>query len=350
MSRTAPDGIRFNLQHATYSARMRLPMDHGGGIGVDEVKFRLWDVRFDGDRAVGQPHTVPHIWRGSWQGIADDPHQLLNPSFLMVDGHPIANGCAGQTLATVSAHGTTCLDATAAPQIRQIGGRIERVTLSGTRLTFADGLDGRSQPCTLDLASIAKNAARPLRVDRFAANGLITNDEDYAATSVAGFRFSVSYLPPTTAFVTDHGVANHPVWRATCTGFKPAGHILPLPEGTIRPGSEGNPMGVEILDMVDDPGSVRPALFLALPDGEYGHRLAVWREGRALQLIPYYCHDCLPAIGGFFRGDPDWLLFEAKTGRQGGNLALRLTLFDVAGSREVQRLFVVTDRNPGIFQ
>ncbi|MEQ1688731.1 MAG: hypothetical protein ABL874_09165, partial [Sphingopyxis sp.] len=345
-----PDGVRFSQQHATLVTRWRPPMDHGGETAVDRMTYRVWDVAFVGEHASAAAHPVAYVWQRGWMGMGGDSTDVMDPPFLRSGGQFVPDRCMGGTIATVEADGTTCVPTSAAPQVQQIGGRVERLTLEGTRITFADGLDGQLRPCTLDLASIAADAAQPISVRHSAASVTIGSVASLGAKTTPGARFSVSYLPPHNAYIVDHGAPDLPLWRATCAGFVAAGKTLPLPEGSIRPGSDANSVGITLLDMVADPGHSRPALFLALPDGGYGHRLAVWREGRAPQIIPYLCHDCLPGIGGFFHGDPDWLLFDVGTGRDEGHLALSLNLFDVARNREVQREFRLADPHPGLFR
>lgn len=340
------DGVLFNQQHVDVVTRWRPPMDHGGTEQADRIAYRLWQLRFDADDVTATTLQVSHVWQRGWMGIGSDPERLQDPSFLRVGTRYVPNGCSGAALADVDSSGTTCQAANATPQVQQIGGRRENLVVTGTTIRFADGLDGRPAPCTLDLKQIAADADQPLTVSISAGNAMLNETDSLGYQTGRGYRFAVSYLPPGGAMIIDYGRPNWPIWRATCAGFAPAGQVLPLPDGLIRAGSQANPNGVRVLDMVADPGRTRPALFLAVPDGDYGYRLTVLREGRAPHIIPYFCHDCLPEIGGFFRSDPNWLLFDASLRGEDGVMTIGLTLFDVTGNRVVTRSYRFTDPHP----
>lgn len=338
-----PDGVLIAQQQIDLVTRWRPPMDHGGTVQADRIAFRLWEARFEGETAMVRSHPVAFVWQRGTMGSGDGD-ALRDPAFVRVGGRYLPNSCSGATLSSfgatlssVDANGTICLPADAAPQIRQIGGRVERVQLSGTRVTFADGLDGHVRPCTLDLRQIAPNAAQPFTDSIYAANSMGASRGTGPEDRVPAFRFAVSYLPPHTAYVIDHGQPDQPIYRATCGGFERVGQVLPLAEGVIRPGSEQNNMPVTVLDMVADPGRRQPALFLAVPDTDYGHGLAVIREGRAPQIVPGICHDCMPEVGGFFSSDPERLLLNAHLWQEGGATVLQLKLFDLAGNRRTTR-------------
>ncbi len=316
------DGFLLHQQHVQLVNRFRPPMDHGSGVQADRISFRLWQARFDGDDARLSTHPVDFVWHRGWFGIGDED-VLQNPAFLALGNQFVVNGCRDGGMREATLHGTRCIAPTETPRLVQIGGRMEQLTLAGTRLTFAAGLDGRRRPCTLDLRQIATETAP-----------IVSSDP----------RFVVSYLPPDTAYVVDRAEAARPIFQASCAGFRAVGAVTPVAMSVTATGPRRHFMNIAILDMVPDPDRTMPALFVAVPDGEAGYRLNVLREGRAPQIVVQECHDCLPPVGGFFRSDPNWLLLDAGLSPGNGTMTISATLFDLANNRELSQSWQVRDR------
>jgi hypothetical protein len=340
MNRT--DGVMLNQQHANLVTRWRGPMDHGAAVQADLISFRLWDARLTGSTPQLQSLPVDFIWRRGWLGTGHSP-ELQNPTFLRVGGKYVPNPCYRRTIASVDSDGATCLPLTNAPQLVQLGGRAEHISVSGHHVTFADGLDGTAKPCSLNLRQIAPDAPRPISSSTDATNSMSWLSERFGEETGPAYRFAVSYLPPQTAYIIDYGQAQQPIYHATCTGFRRVGQVLPLPDGVIKSKSPQNRTPISVLDIVADQGHDQPALLLAVPDGETGNRMVVVRAGRKPTAIPHFCHDCLPDIGGFFLGDPDWLLFDAGLNSVGKTMTLSLSLFDIKANREVSRTLRAPD-------
>lgn len=337
-----PDGVLLNQQHSKLVTRWRGPMDHGGGVQDDHIDFRVWEARLTGESQKLESHPVRFVWRRGWFGTGTAP-ELRNPIFMRVGGKYIPNGCFDGTISSVSSNGTTCLPASKGPQVVQLGGRSENIPVSGHYVTFADGLDGNLEPCTLDLRQIAPSADIPITGNINDANYIPWDSANFGDETGPAFRFAVSYLPPQNAFVIDYGQKHQPIYRATCQGFEQVSQVLPLADGIIKSKSKENTSPVRVLDIVADKGRDQPALFLAVPDGDYGHRMVVIRSGKMMQAIPYSCHDCLPEIGGFFLGSPDWLLFDARLIPQSKAMTVSLKLFDLNENREVTRTVTAPD-------
>jgi hypothetical protein len=166
-----PDGVLLSQQHANLVTRWVGPMDHGAAVQADRISFRIWEARLTGGNPQLQSHPVGFVWHRAWVGTSNSP-VLQNPTFLQVDGKYTPNGCHGRTISSVNSDSTTCLPLTQAPQVVQLGGRAEHITVSGHHVTFADGLDGSAKPCSVDLLQIAPDANRPITSRTDAANSM----------------------------------------------------------------------------------------------------------------------------------------------------------------------------------
>jgi hypothetical protein len=337
-----PDGVLVSQQHAKLVTRWRGPMDHGASVQADQINFRLWEAKLLGTELKLRSNPVDFVWNRGWMGTGDLP-ELQNPSFLTVNGRYVPNGCYRGTIAGLDSDGTRCLESTKAPQVVQLGGRSERVVVSGHKLIFGNGLGGNAKPCAVDLLKIATDADQPITSRKNAANYKGWDEGHYGEETGPAFRFAVSYLPPRDAYLIDYGQARQPIYHATCAGLRRVGRVLPLADGIIKPNSEENAWPVTVLDMVADPGDDMPALFLTVPDGESGFRMVVLRSGQQPQFIPYYCHDCLPDIGGFYLGSPDRLLFGARLMPKGRTMTLALDLYDLKAKRETTETISAPD-------
>lgn len=337
-----PGGVLVSQERVNLVSRWRAPMDHGGLVQADRISFRLWEARQVGGSLQLQNHPVNFVWHRGWFGTGDSP-ELQNPNFLVVNGKYIPNGCFRGTISVVESDRTHCLASTKAPQVVQLGGRAEHVAVSGHHVTFGNGLDGNSKACTLDLLKIAPDADRPITSNYNAANYMGADIGHYGGDVGPAFRFAVSYLPPRDAYIIDYGQKQQPIYHASCAGFKRVGQVLPLADGILKSRSSDNTNPVRVLDMVADVGHDAPALFLAVPDGESGLRLVVVRSGQKPQVVPYFCHDCLPDIGGFYIGSPDLLLFNARLLPKAKVMTLTLGLYDLKTNRETTETVSVPD-------
>lgn len=332
-----PDGLRFNQQHAQLVSRWRGPMDHGAGVQASRIDFRVWDLSFSGENASLRQSPVTYVFERAWLGGGNGPQ---NPSFLTIAGQHIPNGCASMARADVS--GILCQQPTDAPLISQIGGRSENVTVERGQLIFGDGLDGRTARCAVRLPDSGPDVSQPMPVPPpGAANSMA--DGSIGSEAWPGVRFLVSYLPPDDAYIVDYAQPGLPIYRASCGGMTRAGAVVPLASQIAPGGAPVTPLRLHILDMVADPGHTQPAVFIAVDDADSGYVLAVLRQGRPPQIIPYFCHDCLPNIGGFYRGSPDWLLLDASLSPSAGQVEASLSLYDLAQKRAVTRRYSAAD-------
>lgn len=334
-----PDGLRFNQQHAQLVSRLRAPMDHGSDVQANRIDYRVWDLSFTGEDASLRQSPVNYVFERGWLGGGNGPK---NPSFLTISGQHIPNGCASMAHADVT--GILCQQPTDAPLISQMGARSENVTVERGQLIFGDGLDGRTTRCAVSLPDSGPDISQPMPVPPPGAANSVA-DGSMGSEDWPGLRFLVSYMPPDYAYVMDYAQPGLPIYRASCGGMTPAGNILPLASQIAPGGAPVTPQQLHILDMVADPGHTQPALFIAVDDADGGYVLAVLRQGRAAQIVPSLCHDCLPNIGGFFRGNPDWLLLDARLTSSAGQAEASLSLYDLAQNRAVTRRYRVADRS-----
>lgn len=329
------DGVIVSLTNIDLVSRLRIGMDHGGDTQPDRIRYMVWQLRFDGAKQAAYRLPVSFVWHRGLLGTGD-PEELRFPTFVRSGDTYVPNGCLFTAIAAIGPERTECLPGSAAPLIMQLGQRAERVMVRDTKLTFADGLDGKGGSCTLDLERIAKGVATPLVAREGAANYYWGPGGTYDGNGNTAFRFAVSYLPPGYAYLIDYGQAQQPIYRVSCAGFELVGQVLPDATRLIAAGAEANTRQPRVVDMVADPGGKRPALLLELPDGDYGLRTVVLRSDGSAQEIPNICHDC-PVAAGFFAGDPGWLLTSAGPDLRGGKVVLGVGLIEVATGKESSR-------------
>lgn len=299
--------------------RFRLPMDHGLAQVRLSATFR--SRAFDGDALAMRDVPMWHRWDHDPANPAADDDDAF-PRFVAVDRGLHARGCLRMDTRLV----TGCAVAEGDPiWAGQTGNRAELILHKGTRLVFGKGLDGRPEPCVVDLGQ----AAQP------------TPDARQYLVRMGGPRFMIAYYPGRVAYVVDRARAGQPLYRLGCGSVTAIGTLDAMVARRTReaaPWGQRKPLPyVQVQDIAPDGDPDDPALIVAW--ARFGYVLnanAVLRAGRAPVDLSRFSSDAADhydslASPAFWAANPARVLVSVRPigdGSGGPDQLLRIAHLD----------------------